>query len=120
MSEPKKVITLGEIMMRLSTPGNARFTQATNLNILYAGAEANVAASTSLFGIKTAHVTRFPDTDLGVAATQTLNKLGIDTSYIYTDHNAWVCIFREREYARSSRIIYDRSIQLFLTSCLGL
>ena len=109
MSEPKKVITLGEIMMRLSTQGNARFTQANNLNILYAGAEANVAASLALFGIKTAHITRFPDTDLGVAATQTLSKLGVDTSYIlYGPQRMGLYFLENGSMQRSSRIIYDR------------
>src|SRR6266705_1275932 len=81
-NESKKIVTFGEIMMRLSAPGNARLTQATNLNILYAGAEANVASSLALFGMKAVHVTRFPDNDWGTAAVQTLQKLGVDTSYI--------------------------------------
>jgi len=109
MSEPKKVITFGEIMMRLSTPGNMRFTQATNFNILYAGAEANVAASLSLFGIKTAHITRFPDNDLGMAATQTLKKLGVDTSFIlYGTQRMGLYFLENGSMQRSSRIIYDR------------
>src|SRR6266481_1268506 len=84
MSEPKKVITLGEIMMRLSTPGNARFTQA-------------------------AHVTRFPDNDLGVAATQTLKKLGVDTLYIlYGPQRMGLYFLENGSMQRSSRIIYDR------------
>jgi 2-dehydro-3-deoxygluconokinase len=108
-NEPKKVITLGEIMMRLSTPGNSRFTQATNLNILYAGSEANVAASLSLFGIRTAHVTRFPDNDLGIAATQTLQKIGVDTSHIlYGPQRMGLYFLENGSMQRSSRIVYDR------------
>ena len=109
MNETKKVVTLGEIMMRLSTPGNSRFTQATNLNILYAGSEANVAASLSLFGIKAAHVTRFPDNDLGVAATQTLQKVGVDTSHIlYGPERMGLYFLENGSMQRSSRIVYDR------------
>src|SRR5689334_6690291 len=109
MNETKKVITLGEIMMRLSTPGNSRFTQTANLNILYAGSEANVAASLSLFGIKAAHVTRFPDNDLGVAATQTLQKVGVDTSHIlYGPERMGLYFLENGSMQRSSRIVYDR------------
>src|SRR5258708_21572094 len=109
MSKQKKVITLGEIMMRLSTQGNTRFTQATNLNILYAGSEANVAASLALFGIKAAHVTPFPDNDWGAAATQTLNKLGVHTSYIlYGPQRMGLYFLENGSMQRSSRIVYDR------------
>ena len=115
MKEPKKVITLGEIMMRLSTPGNARFTQASNLNVLYAGSEANVAASLSLFGIKTSHVTRFPDNDFGAAATQTLQKLGVDTSYIlYGPERMGLYFLENGSMQRSSRIVYDRFDSAFV------
>jgi len=96
-------------MMRLSTPGNARFTQATNFNILYAGSEANVAASLALFGLRAAHVTRFPDNDLGIAATQTLKKLGVDTSYIlYGPQRMGLYFLENGSMQRSSRIVYDR------------
>lgn len=96
-------------MMRLSTPGNARFTQATNLDILYAGSEANVAASLALFGIDTAHVTRFPDNDLGMAATQALKKWGVETSYIiYGPERMGLYFLENGSMQRSSRIVYDR------------
>src|SRR6478752_4204527 len=108
MNETKKVVTLGEIMMRLSTPGNARFTQATSLNILYAGSEANVAASLALFGMKTTHVTRFPENDWGVAATQMLMKLGVDTSFIlYGPERMGLYFLENGSMQRSSRILYD-------------
>lgn len=105
----KKVVTLGEIMLRLSTPGFARFTQSTNFNITYAGAEANVAVSLANFGIPSAHVTRFPDNDLGAAATQALKKFGVDTSYIqYGDERMGVYFLENGAIHRASRIIYDR------------
>ena len=109
MNEIKKIVTLGEIMMRLSTPDNARFTQATSLNILYAGSEANVAASLALFGVDATHVTRFPDNDWGVAATQMLRKLGVDTSCILYGPGRMGLYFLENgSMQRSSRILYDR------------
>lgn len=105
----KRVITFGEIMMRLSTTGFARFTQATQFNVLYAGSEANVAASLALLGIPSAHVTRFPDNDLGRAATQTLQRYGVDTRHIvYGDERLGVYFLENGAMQRASRIVYDR------------
>lgn len=105
----KKVITFGEIMLRLSTPGFARFTQAESFNALYAGSEANVAASLSHFGIPAAHVTRFPENDLGKAATQTLRRYGVDTRYIvYGDERMGLYFLENGAMQRASRIVYDR------------
>ncbi|MBL0742834.1 sugar kinase [Chryseolinea lacunae] len=105
----KRVITFGEVMMRLSTPGFARFTQAQSLQVLYAGSEANVAVSLRYFGCDTAHVTRFPSNDLGIAATQTLQRHGVDTRHIlYGDERMGVYFLENGAMQRSSRIIYDR------------
>lgn len=105
----QKVVTFGEVMMRLSTPGFSRFTQSTSFNITYAGAEANVAVSVANFGIPSAHVTRFPDNDLGAAATQALRKYGVDTSGIlYGDERMGVYFLENGAIHRASRIIYDR------------
>ncbi len=105
----KRVITFGEIMMRLSTPGFARFTQVDSFNVLYAGSEANVASSLSHFGISAAHVTRFPNNDLGQAATQTLQRYGVDTQYIiYGPERMGVYFLENGSMHRASRIVYDR------------
>ena len=105
----KKVVTFGEIMLRLSTPGFARFTQANNFNVTYAGAEANVAVSLANFGIPSAHVTRFPENDLGAAATQAIGKYGVDTSHIiYGEERMGVYFLENGAIQRASRIIYDR------------
>lgn len=105
----KKVVTFGEIMMRLSTPGFARFTQVDSFNVVYAGSEANVAVCLSCFGIPAAHVTRFPTNDLGKAATQTLDRFGVDTRYIvYGDDRIGVYFLENGAMQRASRIIYDR------------
>lgn len=105
----KRVITFGEIIMRLSAPSFARFTQATQFNVLYAGSEANVAASLSIFGIPSSHVTRFPEHDLGQAATQSLRKYGVNTDHIiYGDERIGVYFLENGAIHRASRIIYDR------------
>jgi 2-dehydro-3-deoxygluconokinase len=104
-----RVITLGEIMLRLSTHGFTRFTQADNFNALYAGSEANVASSLSHFGISAAHVTRFPQNDLGEAATRSLQRYGVDTQYIvYGKERLGVYFLENGSMQRASRIVYDR------------
>jgi 2-dehydro-3-deoxygluconokinase len=105
----KRVVTFGEIMMRLSTPAFSRFTQTNNFNIIYAGSEANVAASLANFRIDAEHVTRFPDNDFGVAATQTLRKIGVETKHIiYGAERMGLYFLENGSMQRSSRIIYDR------------
>ena len=77
-----KVVTLGEIMMRLSTTGFQRFAQASSMELCYGGAEANVAASLAQFGHQVTFVTKLPENALGDAAVKTLAGLGIDCSHI--------------------------------------
>src|SRR4051812_30411402 len=105
----KKVITFGDIMMRLSAPGFSRFTQTETFNIIYGGSEANVAVGLSNFGIPTAHVTRFPDNDFGKAATQNLQKYGVHTEHIiYGEGRIGIYFVENGAMQRASRIIYDR------------
>ncbi len=105
----KRVITLGEVMMRLSTPGFARFSDASQFNVIYAGSEANVSVSLSNLGLQATHVTRFPNTDIGKAATQSLKRHGVDTSHIlFGDERMGVYFLENGSMQRSSKIIYDR------------
>ena len=68
--------------MRLSTPGFSRFEQARQLNVTYAGGEANVSTALAYWGHSTAHVTRFPDSPIGRAAAQYLLFQGVDASHL--------------------------------------
>ncbi|MBX2915964.1 MAG: sugar kinase [Cyclobacteriaceae bacterium] len=105
----KKVISLGDVMMRLSTPGHARFVQAENFQVRYAGSEANVTAALAGWGIPSAHITRFPENDFGRAATEALRKCGVDTSYIiYGPERLGVYFLENGSMQRASRIVYDR------------
>jgi 2-dehydro-3-deoxygluconokinase len=105
----KRVVTFGDIMMRLSTPGFSRFTQTNNFNVLYAGSEGNVASSLAILGIPSNHVTRFPDNDFGHAAAQALKKFGVETKHIiYGEGRIGVYFLENGSMQRSSRIIYDR------------
>lgn len=96
-------------MLRLSAPGNARLTQTQTFDVAYGGSEANVAISLSLFGLKSEHVTAFPENDFGMAATQHLQKFGVETGHIqYTRDRMGVYFLEEGAMQRSSRIVYDR------------
>lgn len=104
-----KVVTFGEIMLRFSTKAFSRFIQSTAFDVTYAGAEANVAVSLAQFGIPSTHVTRFPDNDLGEAATQALQRYGVNTdSIIYGTERMGLYFLENGAMQRPSRIIYDR------------
>ncbi len=104
-----KVVTLGEVMMRLSAPGHQKLEQATQLNITFGGSEANVAASLALLGKPAAHVTAFPDNALGQSALQSLRKYGVDVSFIKISGERMGLYFVEAgAVSRPSQIVYDR------------
>ena len=103
------VITFGEIMMRLTAPGRQRFSQATSLGITYGGGEANTAAALAQMGVPAAHVTVFPENDLGRAAAAFFQKTGIDTRHLYYGPGRLGLYFMEVGAGiRPSRIVYDR------------
>jgi 2-dehydro-3-deoxygluconokinase len=105
----KQVISLGDVMMRLSTPGHARFVQTENFQVRYAGSEANVTSALAGWGIPAAHVTRFPENDFGLAATESLRRNGVDTSHIvYGPERLGIYFLENGAMQRASRIVYDR------------
>ncbi len=106
----KKVITFGEVMMRLSPPGYAKFSQATSFDLVYGGGEANVAISLAYLGMKAAHVTRFPDNALGKAATQFLRKHWLSTEHVLYGGDIIGKYFLEKGAVhRPSEVIYERA-----------
>ncbi|WP_343486677.1 sugar kinase [Allomuricauda sp. d1] len=108
-SVPKKVITFGEVMMRLSPPGYEKFAQANSLELVYGGGEANVGISCAYLGMKAAHVTRFPDNALGKAATQFLRKHWLSTEHvIFGDSMIGKYFLEKGAVHRSSEVIYER------------
>ena len=78
----KRVITFGEIMLRLAPEGYYRFIQATTLGATYGGGEANVAVSLANYGLDAAFVTKLPAHDIGQAAVNELRRYGVDVSHI--------------------------------------
>lgn len=109
-----KVITYGEVMMRLSPGGNQRFRQATALEVTFGGAESNVVASLANWGVPTAFVSRFPENEWGESAIQEIRKLGVDTSSVIFGGDRLGLYFLERGASiRASKIIYDRARSSF-------
>ncbi|MFY0602972.1 MAG: sugar kinase [Flavobacteriaceae bacterium] len=105
----KKVITFGEVMMRLSPPGYEKFSQASSFELVYGGGEANVAISCAYLGMKAAHVTRFPDNALGKSATQFLRKHWLSTEHvIYGDNMIGKYFLEKGAVHRPSEVIYER------------
>src|SRR5882724_2455963 len=107
---PKKVVTLGEIMMRLSTPGFQRFEQANNFDVTYGGGEANVAAALCNYGLNGTFVTKVPTDALGQAAINHLRRYGVDTQFVARGGQRLGIYFLETGAAmRASKVIYDRA-----------
>lgn len=105
-----QIVSFGEVLMRLSTPGFSRFEQARQLNVTYAGGEANVSTALAYWGHSTAHVTRFPDSPIGRAAAQYLHFHGVDVSHIIYGGPRMAVYFLETGAAmRGSQIVYDRA-----------
>ena len=103
-------ISMGEIMLRLTPPGNLRFEQTSTYNAMYGGDEANVAVSLSNFGISSSFITKLPKNSLGDAAINYLRRYGIDTRFIARGGNRIGINFYEIGAAiRPSRVIYDRA-----------
>ncbi len=110
----KKLITFGEVMMRLSPPGHSKFSQATSFELVYGGGEANVAISCAYLGMKAAHVTRFPDNALGRAATQFLRHHWLSTDHVIYGGEMMGKYFLEKGAVhRPSEVIYERAGSAF-------
>jgi 2-dehydro-3-deoxygluconokinase len=106
----KKVVTLGEIMLRLSTPGFERFVQSNSFDVTYGGGEANVAAAICNYGLNGTFVTKVPDNAIGQAAINHLRRYGVDTQFIARGGKRLGIYFLETGAAmRASQVIYDRA-----------
>ncbi|MCB9079819.1 MAG: sugar kinase [Anaerolineaceae bacterium] len=106
----KKIVTFGEIMLRLGPPGFERFTQAHTFEVIYGGAEANVAISLAHFGESTDYVTRLPDNDLAEACLGSLRQHRVGTDHVLRGGDRLGIYFVEKGAAqRGSKVIYDRA-----------
>src|ERR1700754_1906992 len=106
----KKVVTLGEIMMRLSTPNFTRFVQSDSFDVTYGGGEANVAVALCNYGLDGVFVTKVPDNALGQAAINHIRRYGVDTQYIARGGERLGIYFLETGASmRASQVVYDRA-----------
>jgi 2-dehydro-3-deoxygluconokinase len=107
---PKKVVTLGEIMLRLSTPDYKRFVTSDSFDVTYGGGEANVAAAICNYGENGTFVTKVPNNAIGQAAINHLRRFGVDTQYIARGGKRLGIYFLETGASmRASQVIYDRA-----------
>jgi len=105
-----KVVTFGEVMLRLAVPQNLRFSQAVNFKVSFGGGEANVAVSLANYGIPVEFVSRIPKNDIGDACILNLKKYGVGTKHILRGGERLGIYFLEKgSVSRSSKVIYDRS-----------
>lgn len=105
-----KVVTMGEIMLRLSPEGFNRFVQADSFELVFGGAEANVAVSLANFGIASSYVTKLPEHEIGQAAVNSLRKYGVEVSGIIRGGSRIGIYFLEKGASqRASKVIYDRA-----------
>lgn len=115
--ESLKVVTFGEIMLRLSPPSYQRFIQARSFDAIYGGGESNVAVSLANYGVKVDYVTRLPKNELGNACLNFLRQYGVGTDKVVRGGARLGIYFLEKGASiRSSKVIYDRAHSAIATS----
>lgn len=106
----KKVITMGEIMLRLSTPGYKRFVQSESFDVVYGGGEANVAVSLANYGLNPYFVSKLPINPIGDSAVNSLKRFGVNTDYIARGGERVGIYYLETGASmRPSKVVYDRA-----------
>lgn len=105
-----KVVTFGEIMLRLATPGYLRFNQTDSLKATFGGGEANVAVSLSNYGIPVDFVTRLPENDIARACVSDLRRFGVGVDQIiYGGERIGIYFLETGAVNRGSKVVYDRA-----------
>ena len=106
----KKVVTFGEIMLRLAPPGFLRFSQANSFDVVYGGGESNVAVSLANYGVPVDFVTRLPKNDIGECALMEMRKRGVGTdNIIYGGGRLGIYFLETGAVSRGSKVVYDRA-----------
>lgn len=114
-----KIVTFGEIMLRLAPEGYYRFVQVDKLGATFGGGEANVAVSLANFGLDAAFVTKLPKHEIGQAAVNSLRKYGVDTSMITRGGSRVGIYYLEKGASqRPSKVIYDRAGSAIATATM--
>ena len=105
-----KVVTMGEIMLRLSTPGYEKFIQADEFDVCYGGGEANVAVSLANYGHDAEFITKVPENPIGECAVAALRKMNVETKHIAKGGERLGIYFLETGASmRASNVVYDRA-----------
>ncbi len=105
-----KVVTFGEIMLRLSPPGFLRFSQTNSFDVVYGGGESNVAVSLANYGIPVDFVTRLPKNDIGDCALMELRKRNVNTqNIIFGGDRLGIYFLETGAVSRGSKVVYDRA-----------
>ncbi|MCP4725378.1 MAG: aldolase [bacterium] len=106
----QKIVTFGEIMLRLSPPNNLRFVQTKSYDATYGGAEANTAVAFANYGLDSVFVTAIPDNEIGQAAVNLLRSYGVETGNVLRQGNRTGIYFLEYGASqRPSKVVYDRA-----------
>lgn len=112
-----KIVTMGEIMLRLSTPGNTRFVQSDQFDVVYGGGEANVAVSVANYGHDAYFVSKLPTHEIGQSAVNALRHYGVHTDYIARGGSRVGIYYLETGASmRPSKVIYDRADSAIATA----
>lgn len=105
-----RVLSFGEILLRLASPGYTKLFQKDSLDATFCGGEANVAVSLSIFGLESQFLTKLPEGDVGTAAANSLRYFGVDTSKVIYGKGRMGLYFLEKGASqRPSKVIYDRA-----------
>ncbi|MBR2392057.1 MAG: hypothetical protein IKA93_00575, partial [Elusimicrobiaceae bacterium] len=106
----KRVITFGELMLRLAPQGYMRFIQTDAYEATYGGGEANVAISLANYGLEAAFVSKMPKHEIGQAGVNSLRRYGVDTSFITRGGERVGIYYLEKGASqRPSKVVYDRT-----------
>jgi len=106
----KKVITFGEVMLRLAAPGYERFFQSPELKATFGGGEANVAVSIANYGIPVEFISRLPKNDIAKSCIQELNGFGVETTnMVFGGERMGIYFLETGAVSRASKVIYDRA-----------
>ncbi|MCH7907025.1 MAG: sugar kinase [Chloroflexi bacterium] len=107
---PHSFVTIGEVLLRLTTPRRERLTQARSFDVIYGGTECNVAVALEQFGVEPALISRIPDNDIGQACINFIRQYGVDTSLVVRGGDRLGLYYLEIGASeRPSAVVYDRA-----------
>jgi 2-dehydro-3-deoxygluconokinase len=116
----KRIVTFGEILLRLSPPSHLRLTQTTSFDLYYGCAEANVAASLSKFGLPVKFITAVPPNELGESSLSMLRSFGVVPITFTQGKRLGIYYFEQGASERPGKVVYDREDSSFSTLRKGM